>query len=797
MDFEILNSQPVVNVGIIGHVAHGKSTLVKQITGIKTQKHANEQKSGRTVKLGYANVKIYQCQKCDKYYTRGSNSMTSPFCTNMACQVKTVESPPLSDSTLTGESPTETNEETEQSTCILRNHVSFADCFDPSTLVMLYNGDAVKVSDLTLDDTLMGPDGKPRNIKKIWSGEKVMYKIQYIDKEGNETDFKCTGGHILVVRKLNNEGRYIEKEIEITVEAFLTLENNEMQKYKLFTSPPPNVHMDNKLGNKDIPFTITQLDIGPYIGFEIDSDGRFLFPDFVVAHNCPGHEVLMTTMLNGTAVMDCALLVVAANETVPQLQTQEHLIAAESMGLDNILLVQNKVDLVSKEALDENTKAITEWVTGSCAEGSPIVPISAQFGYGVQRVIEALANLKPARRGTDRNPIFACVRSFDVNKPGATYDELSGGVIGGTLLQGTLSVGDSVEIRPGVKCANSNGENVFVPFVTEVTSIRSENNALKSVIPGGLIAIGTHLDPYFTAKDALIGCIMGKELPDLQDEITIKYRVLRDSGIKILKPGDSFRITALSRTVMATVLEKIKGQKRTVKVKLNEPLCVVEGHCNFSISVQTDRQWRLAGVATVLFEKEVVFEKKASTPSDIDKSSSVLTKSTQSLVQTNIENERDFGRTLPPYEIMKAEIIDKCDASTKVTTLKLDPPQSDRQGGARTVWTNFGKNVNQLKKPMEHFRNFVSNELATTTSVSEKGELILFGRFTGSNFESIIRSYIKTYCKCNNCGNCDTKLVEDTNTDIVVCSYCGRNNMIESTKSSLYKKGKGGKIRVI
>ena len=784
MDFEILNSQPVVNVGIIGHVAHGKSTLVKQITGIKTQKHANEQKSGRTVKLGYANVKIYQCEKCEKYYTRGSKSMTSPFCTNIACNLQTDDS--------TG-TPIET-EKKDKSTCILRNHVSFADCFDPNTLVMLHNGKSMKVSNLTTDDTLMGPDGKKRIVKRIWSGEKVMYEIRYINKKGNASHFKCTGGHILVIRKRSNDEIHIEKEIEITVEGLLSLDKGEQEKYKLFTSP----HMNDKPGYNDIPFTITQLDVGPYIGFEIDADGRFLFPDFVVAHNCPGHEVLMTTMLNGTAVMDCALLVVAANESVPQLQTQEHLIAAESMGLDNILLVQNKVDLVSKEALEDNTKAIKEWVSGSCAEGSPIVPISAQFGYGVQRVIEALANLKPARRGTDRNPIFACVRSFDINKPGSTYESLNGGVIGGTLLQGTLSVGDSVEIRPGVKCANPNGENIFVPFSTEVTSIRSENNSLDSVIPGGLIAIGTHLDPYFTAKDALIGCIMGKELPELQDVITIKYRVLRDSGIKILKPGDTFRITALSRTVMATVLEKVKGEKKTVKVKLNEPLCIVEGHCNFSISVQTNRQWRLAGVATVLFaEKEVVFEKKASTPSDIDKSSSVLTKSTQSLVQTNIENERDFGRTLPSYEVMKSEIIDKCDATTKITTLKLDPPQSGRQGGARTVWTNFGKNVNQLKKPMEHFRKFVSNELATKTSVSEKGELILFGRFTGSNFESIIRSYIKTYCKCNNCGNCATKLIEDSTTDIIVCSYCGRNTTISTTDKGLYIKGKGGKIKKI
>ena len=147
----------------------------------------------------------------------------------------------------------------------------------------------------------------------------------------------------------------------------------------------------------------------------------------------------MTTMLNGTAVMDAAILVIASNEHVPQLQTQEHLVAAEIMGLTDILLIQNKVDLVSKEAADENAKVIKDWVVGTCAEGSPLVPISAQFGYGVQKVIEALANLKPANRGQDRNPIFACVRSFDINKPGSTVNDLVGGVIGGTLLQGSLS----------------------------------------------------------------------------------------------------------------------------------------------------------------------------------------------------------------------------------------------------------------------------------------------------------------------------------------------------------------------
>jgi translation initiation factor 2 subunit 3 len=66
--------------------------------------------------------------------------------------------------------------------------------------------------------------------------------------------------------------------------------------------------------------------------------------------DCPGHETLMRTMLNGASVMDTAILVVAADQKVPQPQTAEHLVVAEIMGLQHILAVQNKVDLVSLPA---------------------------------------------------------------------------------------------------------------------------------------------------------------------------------------------------------------------------------------------------------------------------------------------------------------------------------------------------------------------------------------------------------------------------------------------------------------
>ena len=75
--------------------------------------------------------------------------------------------------------------------------------------------------------------------------------------------------------------------------------------------------------------------------------------------DCPGHDILMATMLNGAAVMDAALLLIAANETCPQPQTSEHLAAVEIMKLEHIRILQNKVNLSEEDQVLEHQKRIT------------------------------------------------------------------------------------------------------------------------------------------------------------------------------------------------------------------------------------------------------------------------------------------------------------------------------------------------------------------------------------------------------------------------------------------------------
>ena len=111
--------------------------------------------------------------------------------------------------------------------------------------------------------------------------------------------------------------------------------------------------------------------------------------------DCPGHDILMATMLNGAAVMDAALLLIAGNETCPQPQTSEHLAAIEIMKLKHILILQNKIDLIKETQAKEQHEQILRFIEGTVAEGAPIIPISAQLKYNIEVVCEYIEKKIP------------------------------------------------------------------------------------------------------------------------------------------------------------------------------------------------------------------------------------------------------------------------------------------------------------------------------------------------------------------------------------------------------------------
>src|SRR5207245_2109564 len=155
---------------------------------------------------------------------------------------------------------------------------------------------------------------------------------------------------------------------------------------------------------------------------------------FVDAH---GHESLMTNMLAGAFLMDGALLVIASNEPVPRPQTREHLQALQMLGMKKIVVVQNKIDLVTDEEARKNYDAIQNFVAKTVAGDAPIIPISAQQRINIDALIEAIEEVIPTpKRDPAASALMYVVRGFDVNKPGLDIPQLTGGVLGGRLGRG-------------------------------------------------------------------------------------------------------------------------------------------------------------------------------------------------------------------------------------------------------------------------------------------------------------------------------------------------------------------------
>ncbi len=224
----------------------------------------------------------------------------------------------------------------------------------------------------------------------------------------------------------------------------------------------------------------------------------------------PGHETLMATMLCGAAIMDGAVLVISANEPCPQPQTKEHLMALNITGIKRIVIVQNKIDLMSRDQVMEHYRQIKEFVKGTVAEEAPIIPISAQQNINIDMVIEAIEKTIPTPpRDIAKPALLKIARSFDVNRPGATPDNLKGGVIGGSLSQGRLSAGDKIEICPG-RLVEYEGRKQWVPIQTKVVTLLAGSHAQEEITPGGLVGVGTLLDPIMTKSDALVGQVAGE-----------------------------------------------------------------------------------------------------------------------------------------------------------------------------------------------------------------------------------------------------------------------------------------------
>ncbi|MFX0043446.1 MAG: translation initiation factor IF-2 subunit gamma [Candidatus Hodarchaeota archaeon] len=316
--------------------------------------------------------------------------------------------------------------------------------------------------------------------------------------------------------------------------------------------------------------------------------------------DAPGHEILMATMLSGASLMNGACLLIAADEECPQPQTREHLAALNIAGIQNIIIIQNKIDAVSKEQALENYNQIKEFIEGTIAENAPIIPISAVFNSNIDLIVRAFEEIIPSpETNADESFQFLIARSFDINRPGKEIKDLKGGVIGGSVLKGKVNIGDQIEIRPGIRIKNN-----YTPIQSTVVSISQGLNNFDNAKPGGLIGLGTKLDPSLTKGDHLIGQLVGKPgtLPEILTEVELKVNLLErvigtEMQIKVteLKHNEKLLLVVGTEKTAGTVTKILKN---SFVLKLNPPICIPENFI-FAISRIINRRYRLIGYGEI------------------------------------------------------------------------------------------------------------------------------------------------------------------------------------------------------
>tara|TARA_Y100000310_G_scaffold339022_1_gene430370 strand:+ start:2724 stop:3962 length:1239 start_codon:yes stop_codon:yes gene_type:complete len=320
--------------------------------------------------------------------------------------------------------------------------------------------------------------------------------------------------------------------------------------------------------------------------------------------DAPGHESLMATMLSGATLMDGALLLIAANEDCPQPQTREHLMALEIIGIDNIIIVQNKIDLVDDKQAKKNYKEIKDFISSTKYKDAPIIPVSAIHKVNIDPLIQAIEkNIPSPKRNPKEDPIMFVARSFDINKPGIKPEKIIGGVLGGSLKKGILKIGQEIEVRPG-RITEEKNQTVNKPIITKITGLKSGGASVKDIKPGGTMGILTSLDPSMVKSDQLAGSVVGLKgkLPQVWYEFEIEPHLLErvvgskeELKVEPIKLGELLMLNVNSAATVGQITQLAKNK---IKCKLKIPVCTEVGS-RITISRRIGNRFRLIGYGII------------------------------------------------------------------------------------------------------------------------------------------------------------------------------------------------------
>ena len=316
-----------------------------------------------------------------------------------------------------------------------------------------------------------------------------------------------------------------------------------------------------------------------YITSNSDTD----FKDAKLIHHlsfvdCPGHQELILTMMGSVSLMKGAIVVVSASESISKKpQLIQHLAAVKIANIKKVIIIFNKLDLITKEKALECKAELDELLLKLDIKPQYIIPASLNKKIGIQNIIKAIMEVFPPEVDSSepKNIEFKITRSFDVNKPGTNWDKITGGIFGGSLISGEFKVGDEIEIRPGNWSIKKDGSFMVIPIRTTIKTIQTDKVSLDILSPGGLIAIGTDIDPFYCKNDKLAGAtvgLVGATISSVYQYITMNIILTPDFGsYGDIKKNDILYLQIGNVNTEAKVHDI---QKIDYIFKLSKPVCI-------------------------------------------------------------------------------------------------------------------------------------------------------------------------------------------------------------------------------
>lgn len=317
--------------------------------------------------------------------------------------------------------------------------------------------------------------------------------------------------------------------------------------------------------------------------------------------DCPGHYELILTMLSSVDLMQGAIVIISAAEPIERKpQLLQHLLALKIANFSNIIICLNKLDLVSKDVALKRKLELDKLLSKLEIRPKAIIPVCMNKKLGIDFLLENILKYMPPKIiNNNETPQFRVTRSFDINKKNISLEDLKGGVLGGSLIKGILKVGDIIEVRPGLVNKLPNGAFKCIPLKTKILSLQSDTEKMDSIISGGLIGIGTNIDPFYCKNDNLSGSVIGLEnqLPDIYITIQLKYILVDfDKDIKWTPKIDQVIIVQIATLAIESQIIKtsnLKGEN-IITIRLSKPACI-DNNMMIIISTKSNKSINIVG----------------------------------------------------------------------------------------------------------------------------------------------------------------------------------------------------------